>query len=253
MRAEPIAPNERNLTMTTVLSGLNPQTRTTDNGFTVTEYLATGDDNRNALVETVAALFRDLPPNLVYDTPITILQYGRTMFGVPLIDVAEGRLFARDGYVAFLPKGKRTKGYRLKTENILAVARGFGHGDRLKQQVTRYADALPLAGPLTQEHLNALPSRGHTCTLAAVGTSPFYDGPLPGIWLLHSYLAEADIAEGVFVVPDGYGAVTEHGSVYGRDLLRRFAKVEGSISVPLSDALDYTFGRACRVAKETIR
>lgn len=239
--------------MTTVLSGLNPQTRTTDNGLTVTEYLATGDEDRNVLVDTVAALFRDLPPNLVYDEPVTILQYGRTMFGAPLIDVAEGRLFRRDGYVAFLPKGKRTKGYRLKSENILALTRGFGHGDRLKEHVDSYVNALPFAGPLTQEHLNALPNRGGTCTLAAVGTSQFFDGPLPGIWLLHSYLAEADIAEGVFVVPDGYGAVTEHGSIYGRDLLRRFAKVEGTISVPISDALDYTFGRACRVAKEAAR
>lgn len=239
--------------MTTALSGLNPQTRTTDNGVTVTEYSLTGDANRNVLVDTVAALFRDLPPTLVYDEPVTILQYGRTVFGVPIIDVAEGRLFPRDGYVAFLPKGARTRAFRLKTENILAVARGFRQGDRLQGHVDSYVNALPLAGPLTQEHLNALPSRGRTCTLAAVGTSPFFDGPLPGIWLLHSYLAEADIAEGVFVVPDGYGAVTEHGSVYGRDLLRRFAKVEGSISVPLSDALDYTFGRACRVAKETVR
>lgn len=239
--------------MPTVLSGLNPQTRTTDDGVTVTEYLATGDDARNALVKTVAALFRDLPPTLIYDTPVTILQYGETMFGAPLIDCAEGRLFPRDGYVAFLPKGARTRAFRLKTENILAVARGFGQGDRLKEHVDSYVNALPHAGPLTQEHLNALPSRGRTCTLAAVGTSPFFGATLPGIWLVHSYLAEADIAEGVFVVPDGHGAVTEHGSVYGRDLLRRFAKVEGSISVPLSDALDYTFGRACRVAKETVR
>ena len=79
--------------------------------------------------------------------------------------------------------------------------------------------------------------------LGKAPTSPFFGDSLPGVWLLHSYLPGDDIAEGVFVVPDGHGAVTEHGSVYGRDLLRRFAKV-GPVNVSIADALRLTYTEA---------
>ena len=250
---------------TTLLTGI-VETRRNENGFIVTEFMGTGDPAQNAFVETVAACFRDTPPALIFDEPVTFLRYGHTMLGVPLISLEEGRLFLREGYgstqqIVCLPKGRRTKGYRLQPDQILAVRRGFNQGDTLRVLVDDLVRVLPAVETLTQDDLNALPTRGGTCTLAAVGTSPFYGSNVPGVWLLHSYMPEADIAEGVFVVPDGHGAVTEHGSVYGRELLRRFAKA-GSVrstrlrpwlsGMPLVDALDLTFDRALAAIDQAV-
>lgn len=128
--------------MATVLSGISPQRRT-DGDITITEYDPMGDGDRNAAVEAVAASFRNEPVTILFDEPVTILQYGNTALGASIIDVAEGRLFPRDGYVAFLPKGARTRAFRLKTENVLAVARGFRQGDLLATlAIRRFDDAL---------------------------------------------------------------------------------------------------------------
>ena len=77
---------------TTLLTGI-VEKRRNENGFVVTEFVGTGDPAQNAFVETVAACFRDTPPALIFDEPVTFLRYGRTMLGVPLIslyDIAEG-------------------------------------------------------------------------------------------------------------------------------------------------------------------
>lgn len=228
---------------TTVLTGIVKTTRTTADGCVVEEFVGTGDPARNVLVDTVAARFRDLPPMLLLEQPVTFLRYGRTMLGVPVISLDEGRLYVRDGKIVCLPKGRRTRGYRLEQANILALTGGFNQGDALRAILDGFVRELSDLTELTQDDLAGLPNRGNNCTLAAVGTSPFFGSDVPGVWLLHSYIAEDDIAEGVFVVADGHGAVTEHGSVYGRDLLRRFAKA-GRVDVPLAEALDYTFDQA---------
>ena len=235
---------------TTLLTGIVTTTEEKD-GYSVQSFNATGEPDRNAFVDLVAACLRDLPAGIVYDEPVTFLRYGHTMFGASQIVIEEGRFFDRSGRIAFLPKGRRNRGFSLKQSDILAVRRGFNQGDALRAVVDDLTRVLPEVTPLTQDDLNALPTRGGTCTLAAAGTSPFFSTRVPGVWLLHSYLPEADIAEGVFVVADGFGAVTEHGSVYGRDLLRQFAKA-GPIAVPLAEALDFTFDRALAVTTKAV-
>jgi hypothetical protein len=116
----------------------------------------------------------------------------------------------------------------------------------------------PQTRPLTQERLNQLPAVGDDCTLAILGTLRLPDGETPGaIWLIHSYMSEEDIAEGVLIVPEGF-AISEHGSILGRELLHMggeilnaptptdggsVARVQGCTERPtisLKEALEYT-------------
>jgi len=59
----------------------------------------------------------------------------------------------------------------------------------------------------------------------------------PGaIWLLHSYLPGDDIAEGVLLVRPELG-VSEHGSVFGRQLLQLGGEIVDAPVVPWREAL----------------
>lgn len=238
------------MTTTTVMTGIVKTSGQRANGVHFEQYAATGESHRNALTNLVVALLRDESRNIPTEQAVTILRAGTTLFGVPVIQSDEGRFYERhDGYLAFLPKGKRTRGYRVARKDVLAVRDGFNRHDEVTAVVTDLVATLPTLETLTEDDLRTLPTRGSTCSVAALGTSPFYDGPLPGIWLLHSYLPDAQIAEGVFVVADGFGAVTEHGSAYTADLCRRFGKVTVPVAVPVAEALNLTFDQALAVAQ----
>ena len=95
--------------------------------------------------------------------------------------------------------------------------------------------AVPTLGQLRDEELQALPrydtlaeaydDAAPTRTpigLAAYGSWPVLGQLLVGAaWLLYAYDPDTDIAEGFLALPADSPGVSEHGSVYGADLLHR--------------------------------
>lgn len=173
---------------------------------------------------------------------VTVTRFGENMLGGTFIVADEGRLH-RAGTV-ILPKGAKTKGFLIRQAveqgKVLDVVPGYDTA-RAKAKVDAELARIPVLSDLTQEDLDALSSRSNTCSLAVFGTWPGF--PSSGsctnaVWLIHSYLKSEDIVEGVLFVDPSTGE-SEHGSVFGRDLLRwTVGKVDGFSGMSLQEALD---------------
>lgn len=232
-------------------------------GFTVTRVNLSGDNEVNAIADAVIEAYpktfdtpdsNDLEALAASGKPVTILRGGRGAFGHSYLDADEGRLFAstsQSGGLALLPKGKRTKGYRINSHDsarLLDVMVGYNQQQVLIDRVAQIKNTLPTLVALSQEDFRALPSRGSICSLAVFGTHRLLDGAVPGsIWLLHTYLRsdDADICEGYLFVPPDSGWFSEHGSIFGRELLaRNVGKVDGFAGIPFSDVVKMTYEQA---------
>jgi hypothetical protein len=125
----------------------------------------------------------------------------------------------------------------LKPETVLDLEPGFDGVPILKERVNAVRAAFPRVQPLTEERLAQLPSRSNTCTQAVFATYRMPDGPAPAsIWLLEDYLAEDDIVEGVLIIRPEHGG-SEHGSVFGKDLIRMGGEVLNFTPMSLREAL----------------
>lgn len=223
-----------------------------DSGVRITTFCLSGEPQAAALVSAVVKAY----PSVTGRTPrpdllalvgqkVSVLRHGEGMLGHSMVTLTPGTVFVggRSGEPALLPKGSRKNGIVLR--NVLDVTGGFD-GKVLRDNVATVKARFPDLVRLTREHLTDLPGRGNTCRLAVLGTYSCGDGPIPGcLWLLHSYMRAEDIVEGVLLVPPWGSGVSEHGSVYGRDLLalRSVGAVSTPVNMTMREALDYT-GRA---------
>ncbi len=208
-----------------------------------------GEPHAAAIVDAVAADYTrrtgrpEITPDLLdahVDRKVSVLRVSRNMMGAASILAEEGRVFRGSRGPALLPKGKRAYGWSLNPAGMLDVEPGYGGIPTLAERVASVQATLPDLRPLTPERLCQLPTRGATCSLAVFGTWPMPDVRAAGaIWLLHSYLPDDDIAEGVLLLRPEHG-VSEHGSVYGRQLLRVGGEITGAPALPLSAALELT-------------
>jgi len=167
---------------------------------------------------------------------VTILQESANTFGASMLTAWEGTLF-KDGQ-ALLPKGKRTKGYRVDVSRVLDIVPGYRVGV-FRHNVDAVRARYPEIRELTRERLESLPNRGSNCTLGVFGSMELqganrcYDA----VWLIHSYISGDDIAEGVLYVRKDAG-YSEHGSIYGTQLEQMGGEIIGDISISLQDSLD---------------
>jgi hypothetical protein len=144
--------------------------------------------------------------------------------------------------LALRPAGARSRMIALDAGDVLDVEPGYGTIDLLRERVELSRAGLPRLEALAQEDLLALPDYnlelgdqsaddGHDdrddeeepptmIRLAVMGTCrlPHVTSPA-AIWLLHSYSPDDDIAEGYLLINPSDGC-SEHGSIYGRDILR---------------------------------
>lgn len=216
-------------------------------GITVTRFSIGGEPHAAAIVNAVAGAY----PRVEVDWPsligkkVTFLRAGQGTYGASSIVAEEGTVFETsrsDCIVAILPKGKRTNGHGITASmNILDCIDGYNTAE-LERRVQEVRARFPQLKKLTQERLNALPSRSNTCSLAVFGTHRMPDTTATdAVWLLHSYQNGSgdDIVEGVlFVRPDvGF---SEHGSVYGQDLLRFGGEIVDAPEVTLAQAMAMT-------------
>jgi hypothetical protein len=169
---------------------------------------------------------------------VTLIIGGENMLGSSLLVAREGRLFqGSGGALAILPKGKRSKGYRVDPERVLDMFPGWVT-NVAEANVKAVREQYPELRNLTQERLNELPASSDMCTLALLGRNPVFGGA-DCLWLIGEYWPEDDICDtNVLLIRPEFGT-SEHGSCYGQELLRNRAlgEVVGFEPISFSDAI----------------
>lgn len=227
-------------------------------GFTTIKL--SGDPHAAAIVGAVAANYHRITGkpkpdeetlNALIGEKVTLILGGENMLGSNMLVAREGRLFAGSrGGVAILPKGKRSKGFVVDPKRVLDVFEGWVT-NVAEANVTAVRNCYPELRNLTQERLNHLPqSPTHPhCSLALLGANPVFGGA-DCIWLIGEYWPDDDICDtNVLLIRPEFG-VSEHGSCYGKDLLRnrQLGEIVGFDRIPFGDAIklcDLDFDEAC--------
>lgn len=235
---------------TTILSSI-VETTEDDRGISIVSFSLTGEPYAAAMVDAVRADYHGVTGRApvteaelvgLNGRKVTLLRTGESMYGAGSIQFDEGTIFLGTGGVpAYLPKGKRTKGLRLRPEGLLDIELGYGKGSQLAERVAKVKATFPEVEKLTRDHLLALPEEAPSPAqigLVVFGTWPGPDVRSPGaIWLLHSYMPDDDIAEGYLLVRPEDG-VSEYGSIYGRQLLRVGGRVVNPPAMSFAEAMD---------------
>jgi hypothetical protein len=249
-------------TDTTLLTSIVEE-HSTEGGFTVTRFTVGGEPwaaaNVHAAVDEWPRVHGHLTnvDGLLGDKmgeKVTIVRTGENMMGSAMVVAQEGKLFQGSRGPAILPKGARTKGYGIKPETVLAVIDGY-RTDVAVAMCEAVTARLPKLVKLTQERLEALPApamseTGTDCTLAVFGTWRMPDGDCPGaIWLCGEYDKENDIVDGCVIYLRPEHGESEHGSVYGQQLLSGyFGEVAGFQPIPFGEAV-----KLCNADYEDVR
>lgn len=242
------------MSSTTVLDSYDKKT-SVESGFTVTSFMLSGSPHKAAIVKAV---------NEVYPRPtvdwaslitrkVTLLLGGENVVGANSINIEEATLYpSNSGGIAYLPKGKRTKGFKLNPDRVLDYVEGYNGQAELIRRVEEITAKLPRLTELTQERLNSLSGRGNTCTLAVFGHFRLDNPSEQALWLIHSYIKEDDIAEGVLIVP-AFAGFSENGSSFGKDLLRVGGEIVGFQPVSFKEAISWTDWDHADVLAEVVR
>ena len=170
---------------------------------------------------------------------VTLVQRGENMLAAGMIVAQEGKLFESSRGLGILPKGKRTKGYRVDPDKVLDVFEGWVVDD-VAQFVAEIRGAhYPELRNLTQERLEQLPRDSSECSLAVFGSNPAWGAP-DCLWLIGEYWPDDDICEtNVLLIRPEFGT-SEPGSCWGADLLRNRAigEVVGFEPISFSEAIE---------------
>jgi hypothetical protein len=170
---------------------------------------------------------------------VTVVDHGENMLGGGVLGCCEGRLFQNSGGAfGIVPKGKRTKGLRVRPEKTLDVLDGWAAADAA-EMVRRVRDGLPTLRPLTQERLLELPSSSNECSLAVFGRWSLEETQHDALYLVTNYLRGDDIIEGLLLIRPSVG-FSETGSCWGRDLLRMGGEVVGYSPISIGEAIGLT-------------
>ena len=155
---------------------------------------------------------------------VTLARVSEDIMGWPVIAATEGRVV--DGAAfgesspALVPKGGRGTRAWFR-QRVLHVVAGYGQVQALQAWLDAQMAGLPQ--PVTLDALMSLPDVERTSDrVDEIGLA--LEGEHCGVpgcrWFLTDYDREGGIGNGFLVMPaNPYGLVSEHGSVYGRDLL----------------------------------
>lgn len=199
-----------------------------EGGFKVTRIAIGGDRHVMAVLGAVIEQYnflaeRERPSEedllRLVGSKVTLVRTGENMFGGGLLVAQEGKLFESASGLGILPKGARSKGFRVKPELVLDVFPGYDTESAI-ELVARVRAHFPKTRALTQERLEEMPSQSETLGLCLFGTYRMPDGQqTDALVLMGEYDRENDIVDtGVVLLRPEVG-VSEHGSAYGRDLL----------------------------------
>jgi hypothetical protein len=179
---------------------------------------------------------------------VTVILGGENLLGSGMLIAREGKIFEGQRGLAILPKGKRTKGYSLDPSRVLDVFPGWV-SNVAEANVTAVRHCYPELVNLTQERLERLPRDSDECSMALLGTNPVFGGP-DCIWLIGEYWPEDDICDtNVLLIRPEFGT-SEHGSCYGKELLRNrsLGEIVGFEPISFAEAIhlcEIDFDDAC--------
>ena len=222
---------------TNLLSGLVEKTEEDGytEGITVTTFKLSGEPYANAIVNAVVANYnriteREQPTaeELLerVGEKVTLVRTGENMLGSSILNAIEGKLFESSrgpGQLGILPKGARSKGFVVDPAKVIDIIPGYST-EQAQEYVASVRAYYPQLQNLTKERLLELPREGdggETCALALLGEWRMPDSrSLDAIWLIGEYWPDEDICDrSVLLIRPEYGT-SEHGSVYGDQLLR---------------------------------
>lgn len=231
----------------TLLSSIDEGSADHD-GFTVIRI--SGEPYAAAMVGIVTANYRRVlgTPEVTQELldslegeKVTLILTGENMLGSNLLVGREGKLYpSTHGVTAILPKGSRSRGYRVDPRRVLDIIPGYSIA-KAKENVESVRSIFPTLTNLTQETLDALPRESSVCSLAVFGSNPLWGAP-DCLWLIGEYWPEDDICEtNVMLIRPEY-AISESGSCFGRDLLRNrsVGQVVGFEPIEFGEALELT-------------
>lgn len=197
-------------------------------GFIVRSFSIGGDRHSMAILAAVVDRYNDLTQRPkpteenLYDLllqKVTLVQTGENMLGGGLLVAQEGKLFSgSQGGFGILPKGARSKGYRVRSDKVLDVFHGYATEQAV--ELAKFVRShFPQVKPLTQERLRELPTNSETLSLCMFGSYRMPDSTqTDALYLASEYWPEDDILEGIVLLRPETG-VSEHGSAYGRQFV----------------------------------
>ena len=239
---------------TTLLASWEEKKEESDSGMTFVRIAISGSGHCTAIINAVRDNYNrlvDRPKPELEDIEayngqkVTLITCGENMLGGGMIKAQEGKIFSSTpGTVAMLPKGARTKGFRIKPENVLAILPGYD----TSQAALFVADArwhFPELTEIDHDRLCQLPEwdgegeESAPITLCAFGTWRMPDGASSdAIQLIATYDKENDICDGgVLLIRPEFG-ISEHGSCYGRQITHSFGEVKGFEPITLREGLE---------------
>lgn len=244
---------------TNLLASWEEQEEETRGAFRVTRISVGGDPHVRAILDAVVDRYnavsgRERPSaedlQALIGQKVTLVRTGENMFGSGILNAQEGKLFESSRGLGILPKGARSKGFVVNPEKVLDVFPGYDAAGP-SEMVRKVRDHFPILQPLTQERFNELPAESSTLSLCMFGSYRMPDSTAAGsIYLATNYLREDDIIEGVLLIRPEHG-VSEHGSVWGQQLLRSsFGEVVGFEPISFAEGLelcnlDFDFAYEC--------
>jgi hypothetical protein len=165
---------------------------------------------------------------------VTIVRVGENMLGGGMVVATEGTLFAGSRGPAILPKRARRNGQGIDPAKLLDIFPGYATAEA-QGRIDKIRSHFPTLQALTQERLERLPEPSGdgdspALTLCLFGTYHMPDDfQTDAIVLAGEYDRENDIVDGGVALLRPEVGVSEHGSFYGRDLLRthRLGEVVG--------------------------
>lgn len=162
---------------------------------------------------------------------VCVVSKGHNIFSGKTLTVQEGRIFdAGNGRKGLLPKGRSTRGFYLSSHHRVI------EGATVAELATHPAfhDFPDLKEPSVESFQGATPEK----PVLLYGTYTIMGDEVPGaVYVVQEYDTQNDIVDGFVWFPSDSpgGWTSEHGSVYGRDLLRQnMGVVSGEHSAPAS-------------------
>ncbi len=237
---------------TTLMTSIVEEKALAGDGVAVIRFNPSGDNWARALVNAVVGRYEavtgtkspsDEQLRELVGEKVTLIRRGENMLGGPLLSATEGRLFeAPGGVLAIKPKGAQKRGSRVQPAAVLDALGGWDV-PAAQRRVDAVRDTLPRLSPLTQERLDELPSaavRATFCSLAVWGTYRLPDAvAVDALWLIGSYDREVDVVDDSVLLLRPEDGVSEHGSVWGRLLLRgEVGVVEGFEPIAFAEAIE---------------
>lgn len=223
-----------------------PEEEDLGDGVRVTRFMASGERHTTAIADAVidryGAILERRPPTSAQleemgGLKVTLIQAGENMFGARLLNAQEGKLVTGSFGLGIIPKGARTKGYRVTPERVLDVLPGYDT-EQAVELVAKVRAHFPRVGPVTTERLKELPTNSETLSLCVFGNYVMpWGNQTDALYLAAEYLPSDDVIYGI-VLLRGENGVSEHGSIYGRQLVEgNFGEVLGYSPISFGEGI----------------